>query len=228
LLGTFTTGVVFPVWSQTYTTDSPHVVVSVYNDAGLSATLLAGAESKAAKIFERAEVEVTWMNCSAPEVPPSDKGACIRFDWPSHLAMRIVPRSKRSRKEVFGIAFLSAEGTGCYSTVFLDQAMDLHAGANIDLASILGSVMAHELGHLLLGLNSHASTGIMRARWQPEDLSSVARGSLVFTTEQAELMRGKLIAAGLPKPPRSLIAARSWWGFTGALDPRARHGWPPQ
>ena len=34
---------------------------------------------------------------------------------------------------------------------------------------VLGPVLAHELGHLLLGPNSHSEKGIMRLRWQPED-----------------------------------------------------------
>ena len=117
---------------------------------------------------------------------------CTRFEWPTRLGVRIMHRSARSTSEVFGVAFLSAEGTGCYSDVFFDEAMNLHADWNVSLPEILGGVMAHELGHLLLGSNSHSRAGIMRAHWQGEELNLLSRGNLRFTSEQGEHMRGKL------------------------------------
>ena len=92
------------------------------------------------------------------------------------------------------MAFLSAEGTGCYSDVFYDRATELHANWNVGLADILGNVMAHELGHLLLGSNSHAGTGIMRAHWQGEELRRLSQGGLWFTNEQGDHMRGNRTA----------------------------------
>ena len=85
---------------------------------------------------------------------------------------------------MFGVAFLSDEGTGCYSDVFYDRVAELHADWNVGLADILGNVMAHELGHLLLGSNSHAGAGIMRAHWQGEELRRVSRSGLWFTNER--------------------------------------------
>lgn len=59
-------------------------------------------------------------------------------------------------------------------------------------AVILGHLMAHEIGHLLLGSESHSSKGIMRARWQREDLEAAVQGKLGFTPEQREKMREKI------------------------------------
>ena len=117
---------------------------------------------------------------------------CASFEWPTRLAVRIVPRSAHATSEVFGVAFLSAEGTGCYSDIFYDRATKLHADWNVGLSDLLGNVMAHELGHLLLGSNSHSRAGIMRAHWQGEELNLLSRGNLWFTREQGEQMRGKL------------------------------------
>jgi hypothetical protein len=130
---------------------------------------------------------------------------CVSFEWPTHLALRVVPQDERSTNEVFGAAFLSDEGTGCYSDVFYDRIIRLHAQWNVDLADILGNVMAHELGHLLLGSNSHAGTGIMRARWQGEELRRVSRGGLGFTKDEGNHMRG-LLNAG----PRELAGRSSY------------------
>ena len=204
LLGTFLLAFTFPAWSQSYPDERPQLIVSVYDDASVPATVLTQAERQAAKIFDRAGMDVTWLNCSRSQGSPAEDD-CNRFEWFGHLALRIRPHSTRSQNEVFGVAFLSAEGTGRYSDVFYDRATELHGDWNVGLSDILGSVMAHELGHLLLGSNAHSSTGIMRAHWQGEELHRLSRGSLEFTSEQADHMRGKLNG----DRPAVALAARS-------------------
>jgi len=93
-----------------------------------------------------------------------------------------------------GIAYLSADGTGCYADLFYDRASLVHEISHISMATILGHGIAHELGHLLLGTNSHAPAGIMRARWQPADLASASQGHLLFSTLESQEMRNKLSA----------------------------------
>ena len=89
------------------------------------------------------------------------------------------------------------------------NAIGLHTAWNVGLADILGSVMAHELGHLILGSNSHSPTGIMRARWEHGELRRLERGSLVFTDEQAERMRVKVIVAPPAGQPDLAVTAQS-------------------
>lgn len=246
LLVTFLSPIAFPAWTETFPDERPQVVVSVYNDAGVSATVLIQAEQEAAKIFDRAGLDVVWKNCSPlpKRVGPDDVRAgersspgsesdqaglrptgrvgapvptrfglesldCASFEWPTHLAVRVVPQSRLSTNEVFGVAFLSAEGTGCYSDVFYDRVMELHANWNVGLQDILGSVIAHELGHLLLGSNSHASAGIMRAHWQGEELRRLSRGNLWFTSVQADHMRGKMNATQRERPTQMAASTRS-------------------
>jgi len=48
---------------------------------------------------------------------------------------------------------------------------------------LLGHVMAHELGHLLLGSNSHSERDLMREMWWPDELRRAAIGKLFFTPE---------------------------------------------
>jgi hypothetical protein len=251
LLVTFRLTIAFPAVAETHPDERPQLVVSVYNDAGVSAPVLLQAEQEAAKIFDRAGLDVVWQNCSTspnhlgPDAlvragvrsspgseqqssqafnpaglrPAGRVGApahtwsdleyldCAAIEWPTHLAVRVM--HGRSTSEVFGVAFLSADGAGCYSDVFFDQAMELHASWNVALADILGNVMAHELGHLLLGSNSHSGIGIMRAHWQGEELRRLARGSLWFTNEQADGMRGRLIGNRRERSTQMATSLRS-------------------
>jgi hypothetical protein len=92
----------------------------------------------------------------------------------------------------FGISFLSSDGSGRYADIFYRRALQLHKDWGGSLGDTLGAVIAHEIGHLLLGSNSHAPFGIMRAHWQGEELRMLARGALLFTPEQAARMQLRL------------------------------------
>ena len=177
------------IWQNCSTATTRHL--------GPDALVRVGQQSSPASVFEKSAGLRPAGRVRAPASTWSDS-ECGRFEWPTHLVVRIVPQSKNRTNEVFGAAFLSANGTGCYTDVFYESAVELHSAWNVDVSDILGSVMAHELGHLLLGSNSHAPTGLMRAHWQGEELSRVARGSLLFTAEQSEHMRTKLIATRAP------------------------------
>jgi len=72
--------------------------------------------------------------------------------------------------EQFGLALLSRESrfpTDAY--VFCSRVVEFARAQMAPWTQLLGSIIAHEVGHLLLGSNSHAGTGIMGAQWRPEE-----------------------------------------------------------
>ena len=90
--------------------------------------------------------------------------------------------------------------------MFWKRAQELHANSKVDVALILGSVMAHEMGHLLIGSNAHAISGIMRAHWESDELHRIGMGTLLFLPEQGKRMgkrmagaRAVLISRGEPR-----------------------------
>jgi hypothetical protein len=105
-----------------------------------------------------------------------------------------------------GISFLSEDG-GCQADLFFEEMEGLREKANANLPDIFGHVAAHELGHLLLGTNSHSPRGIMRAVWGPDELLSVGQRALFFSEKQAEQMRQRLRSAVALSKPQSW---RSW------------------
>jgi hypothetical protein len=60
-------------------------------------------------------------------------------------------------------------------------------------ATWLGYIMAHELGHILLGPNAHALVGIMRGTLLRDDWEKAAQGTLSFTRSQAKQIRRWII-----------------------------------
>jgi hypothetical protein len=105
------------------------------------------------------------------------------------------------------LSFLGEDGIGCHADVFYAGVEPIQQQAGLTAEAILGLVIAHELGHLLLGTNSHAAQGIMRANWKRQDLSLAGKGMLGFTEDQAQKMRGRLESASPPAGP--LAASRS-------------------
>jgi hypothetical protein len=177
------------------------VSVSIYNDAGVPSDILTRAEELAARIFSRAGIEVTWLNC--PRISSGGRLTVCSHIAPGHLALRIISRVASSTSDAaFGVAFLAPDGTGRYGDVFWKKAQELHADTNLALADILGNVIAHELGHLLLGSNAHAISGIMRAQWGSDELLRITMGALMFLPEQSKRMRARILTS------KALLASR--------------------
>jgi hypothetical protein len=63
---------------------------------------------------------------------------------------------------------------------------------------MLGHVMAHELGHLLLPHGAHSVVGVMRPAWDRAQAKGALEGTMTFTPDQAELIRTLLSASASP------------------------------
>jgi len=82
--------------------------------------------------------------------------------------------------------------------VFLDRVQKLNRNGG---PSLLAHVLAHEITHVLEGIDRHSATGIMKAHWSDQDYVEMRRKPLVFAQEDVDL-----IYAGL-KIPRVAPAA---------------------
>jgi hypothetical protein len=80
--------------------------------------------------------------------------------------------------------------------VFYDRVEDFAvkhiADTHADTAQMLGHVIAHEIGHLLLNVQTHSASGIMRGRSDLWDVQNATYGHLLFTRQQAETIRGEV------------------------------------
>jgi hypothetical protein len=76
--------------------------------------------------------------------------------------------------------------SGCSAYIFYRDVQELAREWDASESEILGHALAHEIGHLLLGANSHSSEGIMRANWGKQELNTIARAHLFFTDEQSK------------------------------------------
>ena len=164
---------------------------------------------EASRVFRQSGIEAKWLNCPLPANGPEDPAQCQTAEFPAHLQLRIARRSRNLSEITFGISYLSADGSGCYANLFYERVEDMRERSRVNLGSLLGDVAAHEIGHLLLGTNSHAASGIMRARWESEELGSISVGTLFFPEAESRQMKNKLAAwRSQARDASHIIAAR--------------------
>jgi hypothetical protein len=78
------------------------------------------------------------------------------------------------------------------ANVYADRVPKMAYGQEVGV--ILGRIMAHELGHLLLGKNEHSRAGVMRAEWLSDDRQSRTPALMLFLPGEAKRIRAQVLA----------------------------------
>lgn len=180
---------------------SPAITIHVHNYARVAPNTLAEAEEVTTGIFREAGLETRWADSvlKAEDDPEPFAGHLTysssdiqlsilppemseRFGLPKNV-MGVVPRSDAQIAYVFDskVKALFQTTLSAYRTGHIDR--------RVSESQILGIAIAHELGHLLLALQGHTTEGIMRGEWGLRDLRNATFGMLLFTPQQAEVLR---------------------------------------
>ena len=165
--------------------------VLVYDYTRLPASDLEDAMGFAQVIYRKGGVPTTWIKCAAVHEPGQSSG-CLEALGTPHVIVNIVStdwRSSAGRHDRMGASLQDAKGRfDVTAYVFEDGVERVLQSGGCDRFQVLGQVMAHEVGHLLLGLESHSETGIMQSHWAG---SRMARdpGKVTFTPDQARRIR---------------------------------------
>jgi len=194
-------------------TEKPAITVLVFNYAGVDDKKLKLAQDIAGKVYRNAGIEMKWL-CG----PTTDEARAAYSASPPSLGMgylilnikSAIPAQWSKHKEVCGVAYLSAASqfakiadiwfervekltweklSGSSQGIFRSQ-----ISVNVLTGLTLGIVMAHELGHLLLGTNSHSRRGIMRPGWDRQNLQDAYTGVQSFMPEQVGKVRANVLA----------------------------------
>ena len=150
------------------------------------------AEKQAAFIFGKAGLAMRWCNVPTGSAESLTDSGCEPPPGPATLDLRIVPRLKVMPGVTTDLTMGFAVGK--LATVSYHWIKEWDPRAEAMPWDILACVIAHEIGHLLLGPNSHSTTGIMMGKWSPEALRAAGHGHLLFTPQQAELLRAEVLA----------------------------------
>jgi len=166
------------------------LTVRVYDNAKVPKGALRAALGMAAQTLRPADVEVTWLSCSA-----SSGGRCTVPLGRGELMVRLVRSATGSSgdgDESLGTALVDpATGTGVLATVYVDRVEWLAHGSDGDLGTLLGRAMAHEIGHLLMGRSAHARHGLMRPLWTSAEVTRNAPADWGFDAPDVRAIRDR-------------------------------------
>ena len=146
------------------------------------------AEQAAGEILAKAGVDTRWIECP---VGSSSTGACAGPMTTLVLVVNLLPRSMSDRLRraggVLGVANEASDTQfASVASIFYDEVKDRAEERQLNFGELLGAATAHELGHLLLGTNSHSGSGLMSAFWSGNKLRIAAQGWLTFTDAEAK------------------------------------------
>jgi hypothetical protein len=188
-----------PRTSVTDATDGDkQITIRVHNYAQVESSVLLNAERTTDDILQEAGVEVVWIECSAGSIPAKEP-ACETPMGPTDLMLNLLPRSMSERFhlriDAFGVALEDAEaGLGSNAWIFCDLVKEVAAQRRLTQSVLMGTVIAHELGHLLLSTNSHSALGLMRANWSGKELSAVEHRAMYFSSFESKRIQQAMMS----------------------------------
>jgi hypothetical protein len=177
--------------------------VHIYNYSAVSKETMIRARYEVERIFQFTGVKMVWLECPVTRQDAATNRTCTLPSAHPKLELHVLTNSMADALETgndtFGSALLPANGScGVVAYLYADRVRGLAQRGEFDV--ILGRVIAHELGHLLLGNNSHSTAGIMKARWTIRDLERTREASMSFLPVEAkEIHAGVLARIGRDK-----------------------------
>jgi hypothetical protein len=157
----------------------PQMTLRVHDRAGVDGDIMREATRRVDEIYAAAGILIDWE---------AGEGFVAEGDPPTIFDVVIAPGRMRqlppasAEAHVMGRAALAVRRAYVYYGRVRDAAVDFRRFP----ANLLGDVIAHEVGHLLLPPGSHSETGIMRP--------NLAGGEILqeFDAAQADVMRSAL------------------------------------
>lgn len=176
----------------------PTIKLRIYNYS-ISRALLLRSEGEATAILNHAGLAVGWVDCPLSAEESASYPACLNTMGRTEFTIRILTVRNAQRIAMHRGALGEAleclgDYSGCSAYIFYRDVQELAKAWDASESQLLGHTLAHEIGHLLLGANSHSSEGIMRANWRRQELNTIARAHLFFTDEQSKRMYAEVSA----------------------------------
>lgn len=165
-------------------TEQPWVAVLLDDRAEVPPQDLARAKTEVQRVFHAIGVQIAWAERRLPVTVGGSRSA----EGPSRqLSVTLANNLELPARGATGCALGLAAAALASAWVFYNRIVDTSRARPIDVTIVLGRVIAHEIGHLLLPPDSHSNYGIMRA-----DLDLGLQNPDRFTVDQARAIRAGL------------------------------------
>jgi hypothetical protein len=189
-------GAAIPTPSAAAEGRSRSIDVVVHDSAGVPAEVLERARAVTASVLAKAGIRIAWMDerraeCLkrlGPDAP--ERRAFLTSIFAIRIVVGSTAEGHRATPDTLGQAAPGARLATVFQRLVEQRARD----GGVDVALVLGHVIAHELGHLLLRRASHSAAGVMQ---RTLDLPVAAQGRLVFTDDEARRMTNNALGQAL-------------------------------
>lgn len=178
------------------------VQVRVYDTGTATPAMRAVAIRTATAILAGTDVVIALHDCTHDGRRPD----CQKAIHADSLIVRILPAFLRgaatrgsalaSRSDTpsadvqLGLAIIDPDTrTGEMATLFFEQVITVAERAGVDPGELLGRALAHEVGHLLLGVPGHSTSGLMRAVWTDAELVQNRPADWMFAPSDERRLR---------------------------------------
>jgi hypothetical protein len=172
------------------------ITLRIVDNADAAKATLAEAQTEVARILALIDIRTVWLDSlAAAEAAPQKTTFLFTIlnretsKWLPHTAgaLGTTPGAKQANR-------------GHVAYIHYDQVRNVsltrkfHAGKSLapGVPRLLAYAIVHELGHLILPVDAHSASGIMKPLWGVDEYKQMSLGLLSFTPQQAELIRSEL------------------------------------
>ncbi len=165
------------------------VTVHIVDNVPVAPAVTVRATHEASRILAGVGVTVEWKT-GAPRHDIREEAQC-----PSQGGRVIVLTiAGNTFRNVPAVARANANLRTNSITVFWGRMYDISENWPSFLPTFLAHVMVHEITHVLEGVDRHADSGVMKARWDFEDFHEMEERTLSFTPLDVQLIRNGMAA----------------------------------
>jgi hypothetical protein len=183
------------------------VTVQIHDYVHLSPAVLSTASDLVSRVYKSIGVRIDWLapmrqepsggsasrRSSAPRNPPDEPSHSPIAQFTIIVLTPEMTQRGHIEEGVLGFAAVATDGgLGRIAYVIYDRVQQQASSGAIDETDLMGLVMAHEIGHLLLGPGSQGEAGLMKGRWDREDLRQFGLVTPRFSPREAEDIRAAL------------------------------------
>ena len=182
LVGLAVTLVVGGVVQEGFAQEKPTLVgIRLSQRVDVPGWALRQAQNIVSSVYARAGVEIVWAD-------GPDRSAPIEL---AVIVTAHAPATSLKSRDVLAVAIAPTQGSGRIAYAMWPRVQAFAFAEGVSPASVLGRVIAHEVGHLLLGQRTHSNHGIMKAHWNKRDFASIGDRA-AFTPEQSIMLRQRI------------------------------------
>ncbi len=176
------------------------VVLHVTDFAGTDNGDYARARAEAQRIFDDTAVRLVWVDIANGPRARACEGLNL---FVSFLSPYLIQQRRRQGmgENVLGSA---SPSTG-HAFIYSERVKDLAPRRRIDEGVLLGRVIAHEVGHLLLGGHDHSRTGLMTVGMETDPTGLQA----LFTSKETHAIRARLESKAITPQERAECGTES-------------------